>query len=260
MKISLKSTLIAAAAAIMGMAAAPASAAIIVSGDANIGNGIDNSVGAPTNANGQFFQQILGTGTNVVVLGPSSSISGSGAFSFGASATAINTFYDNLAGVTSTLVNDSGAVTAGLLSGVNLLVAVIPDAFSAAEISVLANFMNSGGSVFFLGDNSNFAATNTAINSALSALGSSLSIQNDIMNPAWTYAFSAGDTFAAGIPSFVYNAASRVAGGSAAFRTAAGDVFVAVDRPLDTPLPGAVWLFLAGIAGLTVANRKQKHA
>src|SRR5262249_16895388 len=75
----------------------------------------------------------------------------------------INTFYNTLPGVTSTI--QSGPVTPASLAGVDLFVSAIPAVpFTASEVSALAAFSTGGGSIFLLGDDAAFAARNQNLN------------------------------------------------------------------------------------------------
>ena len=85
-------------------------AAIIVSGDVNIGNGIDGSAGGIVGDNGRFFANVLGNGTRVVLQEGYSQ--GSAVTSY----SAISNFYKGR-GVTVDVT--TGAFTASDLAGAN---------------------------------------------------------------------------------------------------------------------------------------------
>ncbi len=149
---------------------------IIVSGDVNIRNGIDGSVGFPIGDNGQFFQNILGAGTSVLFqtgfVGPTT----------GPAYTAIANLYSGLPGVTQTTI--TSAPSAGQLAGVDLFLSALPLVpYTAGDLSVLASFLAAGGTVFFLGDNAGSAAQDNIINAALAAVGSTLSLQVNSLDP-----------------------------------------------------------------------------
>jgi len=175
MNFSLKAGL---ALAAFGLVAVPHSALaqrIVLSGDSNIGNPLDGSFGPGIDpGNQRFFQNVLGSGTQVVQENGDSTGSG------GLAETSINNFYNGLPGVTATVV--SGPITASTLAGANLFIDVLPTAaLTGSEISALQTFFSGGGTIFFLGENSypDFMVSNASINSALSALGSSLQIVPD---------------------------------------------------------------------------------
>lgn len=72
----------------------------------------------------------------------------------------------------------SGTITNADLLGVDLLVIMLPDDdFSASEIDAMGACLALGGRILFMGEQVNFGSVqNTRINSALSALGSSMSL------------------------------------------------------------------------------------
>jgi hypothetical protein len=87
----------------------------------------------------------------------------------------INNFYNTLAG------HDSHIITGSLdLTGVNLLWAVQPaDSYTAEEITIMHNFLNTGGRIAFMGEHGGYAPDeNNRITAALAQLGSHMSIVN----------------------------------------------------------------------------------
>ena len=87
----------------------------------------------------------------------------------------LNLFYQN-EGFSSSIV--TGELNTGNLTDTSLLVAMLPDdAFTGSELTVLSNYLSTGGSILFMGEQEGFAAAQNAfLNSALSALGSSMTI------------------------------------------------------------------------------------
>ena len=245
--------------ALAGFTVAPACAGtIFLSGDSNIANPLTGSSGSGISAGNQtFFQNVLQGGNTVRVL-QSTSVG-----SVDQSDTDIVTFYNTVAGVTATMV--TGTVTAATLSGANLFVSVLPDdAFSAGELTALSSFLAGGGTVFFLGENnsSDFAVANAAINSALAALGSGLSIVPDLFDAGFqdaTGAQIAADTFTAGVTSFRYAAPSRVAGGTDLFFGTQQQPFVAYQNTVAVPEPEAYGMLLAGLGLLGFAARRRNQ-
>jgi hypothetical protein len=110
----------------------------------------------------------------------------------GFSRTTINNFYNSLAGTTSTIAN--GTLDTVNLSGVGLLWATQPaDAYTAAELQSMSNFLAGGGRIAFMGEHGQFApAQNTRINTALTALGATITINNVIVDSGFRTA-SVGD-------------------------------------------------------------------
>ncbi|MGE0810455.1 MAG: PEP-CTERM sorting domain-containing protein [Immundisolibacter sp.] len=100
----------------------------------------------------------------------------------GFSLSTINNFYNGLPGHSSSIA--AGTLDTVNLSGVNLLWATQPaDAYTAAELTTMANFLGGGGRIAFMGEHGTFApAQNTRINAALVALGSTISINNVILD------------------------------------------------------------------------------
>ena len=94
----------------------------------------------------------------------------------------INNFYNGLSGHSSSIA--TGSLDTVSLTGVNLLWATQPaDDYSVAELNSMSNFLTQGGRIAFLGEHGTFApAQNQRINSALSFLGSSISIDNLLLD------------------------------------------------------------------------------
>lgn len=104
----------------------------------------------------------------------------------------INNFYNGLAGHTSTI--GVGTLDTLNLTGVNLLWATQPaDAYTPAELIAMQSFLAAGGRIAFMGEHGAFgAAQNTRINTALGVLGSTISINNVILDSGFRSA-SVGD-------------------------------------------------------------------
>ncbi len=94
----------------------------------------------------------------------------------------INNFYNGLTGHSSTI--SGGALNTVNLTGVNLLWATQPaDAYTVAELNTMKSFLTGGGRIAFMGEHGSFApAQNMRINAALVALGSTISINNTILD------------------------------------------------------------------------------
>jgi hypothetical protein len=226
---------------------------LFVSGDTNIGNPLTGSGISVDIGNQQFFTNILGTGTSVAIL--DHGLGGS----VGTVPSDINTHYNSLTGVSSSIF--TGTVTGAQLSVVDLFVAVLPDDdFTAAEIGVMTSFLYSGGDIFFLGENNNFPTQNARINNALTGLGSSLQIVNDIFDSGYHIATGsqiATDAYTAGVSTFTYAAPSQVpvvTGGTTLFYGLNQQPFVTYEV---VPIPGAM---LLGMLGLSVAGIKLRKS
>ena len=101
-------------------------------------------------------------------------------------------FYNGLVGHSSAIV--TGQLNTINLAGVNLLWAVQPaDAYTSAELTTMSNFLAGGGRIAFMGEHGSFAPNeNLRINAALTALGSTISINNVILDSGFRSA-SVGD-------------------------------------------------------------------
>ena len=225
------------------VSSAQADMTLIVSGDSNISKPLDPDVAVFDAGNQRFFSNVLGAGTNIAVLqGDITSFDDD-----------INDYYNSLSGVSSSIF--SGTVTS--LSGVDLFVAMLPvDDFTTSEIAVMSSFLYGGGDIFFLGENDSFTTQNARINNALTALGSSLQIVNDLFDAGWHTATGsqiASDPYTEGVSTFRYGGTSAVSvasGGTSLFYGTGGQSFVAYEV---VPVPGAV---LLGMLGLSVAGIK----
>lgn len=100
----------------------------------------------------------------------------------GFSLNTINNFYNSLPGHSSTIA--TGTLDTVNLSGVNLLWATQPaNLYTASELNTMSDFLSGGGRIAFLGEHGSFgSAQNTRINAALSTLGSSITINNVLLD------------------------------------------------------------------------------
>lgn len=105
----------------------------------------------------------------------------------------IDNFYNGLAGHSSAIV--TGQLNTINLAGVNLLWAVQPaDAYTSAELTTMSNFLAGGGRIAFMGEHGTFAPNeNARINAALTALGSTISIQPGVVVDGGFRSASVGD-------------------------------------------------------------------
>lgn len=101
---------------------------------------------------------------------------------FGFNKNNVNDFYNGLPGHSSTVA--SGTLDTVNLTGVNLLWASQPtSAYTSAELNTMASFLSSGGRIAFLGEHGTIAPDeNNRINTALNFLGSTISINNVVLD------------------------------------------------------------------------------
>lgn len=126
----------------------------------------------------------------------------------------INNFYNSLPGDSSTLYAPGVQLNTINLSGVNLLWATQPaDAYTAAELNTMATFLAGGGRIAFMGEHGTFAPNEDArINTALTALGSTISIIPGVIVDSGFRSASVGDgqilshPLTAGVNSYQYAA------------------------------------------------------
>jgi hypothetical protein len=206
--------------------------------------------------NGQFFENVLGAGTSVAVLETSLSLYAD---------TEIDEFYDGLTGVSSNLF--SGEVTAGILSGVDLLLLPIPDNdFTADEINTIVSFVIGGGSLFLLAEGL-MPDTRTRVNSILSAGGSSMFVNTPSVDTpgTWTAEGSriVANPLTAGITGFKYGATFTVSGGTGLFLTldsSNNQPFIAFETANPVPEPATILFLGSGLVWFAGFRKRFKKS
>lgn len=230
-----------------------ADAGIIVSGDSSlIYTDFINSQN-PDNDNFVFLRNLLGNGDRVVISpgalpAPGNSI--------------LNNFYGGLPGSTASVV--TGTITPQSLESADLLIVALPfNPLTPQELAGVQDYLALGNTLFFIGENSTFAAQNAAINANLAALGSAIRINSEIQDPGTAVATIANGQIlshplTSNVDTFVYGGfgVSGVSGGAPLFLLRDGaTALVAVE-----PVPEASSLGLAFIgATCLVAWRARRR-
>jgi hypothetical protein len=219
---------------------------IIASGDSNIAESV-------TGGNATFFDNVLGAGKSVLIqeLDP-------GTAGFGAN---LASFYNGLGGgVTATQTTSTSLAS---LSGVNLFITMLPQSsYSASELSAMTSLLNTGGTIFFIGESTGYGpgnVTDPIITSTLAALGSTMTMAG---NDGTVYPVAAGvvaNPLTAGVASFTYGFTSLVSGGTPLFLAQDGNPFIEVQSTsASTPEPVSGFLMLSGLTGLGLLAQRKK--
>lgn len=216
-------------------------AAIIVVGDVNADAG-------PL-GNTQFYQNVLGTSTDVLFgRGTPQGVSG------------IQSLYSTTPGVSVTV--GSPTLTNSLLSGFDLLVINASFegglTFTGAELSAVSGFLANGGDVLLVAEASNNAAAFASYNNFLAGIGSTIRYsgvrvsQSTVVIP---------HPLTTGVTSFGMAAEDVLTGGTALVKGTTGLTLVAYESTAAVPEPASliIWGGL-GIAGLVAARRRKKVA
>jgi hypothetical protein len=200
--------------------------------------------------NGVFFTNILQGGSSVQVHDFSHPSTGT------VNAVNLTNFYNGLTGASNTYLGDT-VITASSLSGLDLLITGLQtNGLTPSELVALNNFINSGGSVLFMGD---YTAPETYINSALSYIGSSMSLFPPLSFPGNNNATGSeivSDPLTAGVFNFAYGNTYGVSGGTPLFLDHSGRPFMAYETIV--PVPAAAWLLGSGLMGLLAMARRKR--
>ena len=125
----------------------------------------------------------------------------------------------------------TGSISAATLDAVALLVILVPSVdFTPAELTAMSEFLGGGGTVFFLGESTNFLPWNNRINDTLEFLGSSMRIDNTVVGRA----ADRTDNLAAhpllfGITDIGFAVISTISGGMTLVSSELDEPFIAVD-------------------------------
>ena len=138
-----------------------------------------------------------------------------------ADANTLNSFYNGLSGVSSSILSSGAALDAATLSSVDLFTGIMPtDSYSSREITAVSNFVGSGGTAFFLTENAGFTTAINTVNAMLTGMGSSMSVVGDFEDPGCSLVTASGAQLAgqttSGVSSFSWGCGSHVDGGTVA--------------------------------------------
>ncbi len=228
---------------------------LVVSGDSNLGNALDGDSGSTIVAgNPVFFANLLGSGTVVDVQQTTN-----GDPTETGSESAIENYYTGHGDTVTT-----SAASAASLASANLFIGFLQDtAYTAAETTAIANFLNGGGTVLLTAEWVGFDAGSDAIlNALLTALGSPMQIvpaSYDLGFQIATGSQIASNELTAGVTSFGYAATSGVTGGTVLFNTVANGPFMECTGCTATssaPEPSTLLLALGGLGGLLALGRR----
>ena len=199
-----------------------------------------------TAANQSFYDAILGSNTSVA-FSRNQEQQGS-----------LLSYYNSLTGVSA--VSDASSLTAAVLSGYDMIVitrffnAAID--YTAAEMTAIAAWVASGGTVLAILEAQANSANLTGYNALLSGIGSAISY--DGTRSTFFDADIVAEITSLG-PLGVYdcNACNHLTGGTAVY-IGQGGSFVSFDEGLvDVPEPGTLALLGIGLFGMGLARRKK---
>lgn len=248
--------------AIVGSAAPAAAGTLIVSGDTTIVPRLVSGVasGNPALAGNQtFFRNILGGGDRASIY----TFSVVNSFPNPPLGTQLATVYNGFPGITASTF--STGITAGVLTGADLLVVLgRSNAYTAAETSLVRDFLLAGGNVLLTGESDNIgAASNTITNNLLAGIGSTIrlnQVTEGIGDQFATDAEILANPLTSGISSFGYGRTTTVSGGTTLFLNDSGNPFIAAEVFGAVPEPGTWAMMISGfgVIGFVMRRRQAK--
>jgi hypothetical protein len=238
-------------------------ATIIVSGDVSIVHFINQCNGSVDSGNQQFFDNIVQGLTDITVVKQPNAIICT------TYVDRIFTYFHEKSTFTANIID---ALTNPLLQNTDMLFIPVPEVvFQPEELTRLTDYINNGGSVFFLGDfgkdqysnSDGFFANNAIINNTLSSMGSSLRIIDARLDAKKNTASNsqiAPDLFTENVQTLTYGLVSGVKGGTPLFYSLDGTPFIAYEPALTIPEPSAAMLLLIGCISLFCVVRKKNRS
>jgi hypothetical protein len=153
-----------------------------------------------------------------------------------------------------------------ILNNIQMLLVPIPAySFSGNELVALSDYIQTGGSVFFMGDNAGYSGNNNVINQTLSSIGSSLRIVDNTLDPRLDTAVGrqiAADDYTDQVRSLRYYSVSEVRGGqgmSGLFYSNNGIPFIAYEQnQANVPEPSVEAQMILGLSALFFLVRIRK--
>jgi hypothetical protein len=159
----------------------------------------------------------------------------------------LNNFYNTLPGMTSTI--GVGTLDTINLTGVELLWAVQPaDAYTAAELDAMADYLAVGGRIAFMGEHGTFAPSeNIRINAALAFVGANIAINNLVHDGGFRSASVADGQILAhpltsGVNTYQYAAYAPLTIGGTALALMMGEDQPSIMMAYQNIGPGSVFL------------------
>jgi hypothetical protein len=221
---------------VFGICAQKSQATIIVSGDVFITyalNPISANYYNPDNQH--FFLNVLDGATNIAIVKQPPTLTNAGNEFYTGK---LNNFYSTVPSMNISMIS---TITSSSLLNVGMLFAPMPTyGFSSDEIAAVNDYIDSGGSVFFLGESNIYPDRNAIINQTLADIGSSMRISNNALDKGKKIAVGnqiANDDYTIGVPSLTYGAVSGVTGGTPLFYTTGGVPFIAYEDVSRVPEP-----------------------
>ena len=141
-----------------------------------------------------------------------------------------------------------------MFSGIDLFITGLREGgFASDELSALNSFIDTGGSVMFMGE---YTYAYTDINNALTGIGSGMSLYGENIDTGTNYAGVASDPLTAGVSLYHYGATYGVSGGTSLFFDSRQRTITAYEQT-SVPEASSLYLLAFGLLGLFGASRRK---